>query len=80
MHRFDGEKYVLNQTINISSYVFSLAVTPNHQYLVVGSYEVSVYKYDGHQYNFLQKFTYDRVAITNEVAITSDHQYITVAG
>ena len=37
IHKFDGQKYTINQTIQISTSVRSIAMTQDHSFLAVGT-------------------------------------------
>ena len=60
VYRQNGSKYRKNQTVEVAKYIKHMALTQNHEFLVLGSDEdsVFVYKHNGTKFNSFQNFTY----------------------
>ena len=74
VYKFDGQEYKLNQTISIPTNVRHIAITPDHQFLVVGTHstQAHLYKHNGSQFSFFQSIGFS-LYYAQFVSITDDH-------
>ena len=79
IYTFNGSKFTLNQTINSSYRINSLAFTNDHLVLAIADYRsIHIYKYQGATF-VLNQTIYPGVSYFTRVSLTEDHQYLTFA-
>ena len=80
VYKYNGERYVQNQTFSISYIPWHITITQDHSFLTIATNgsDVYVYKHNGSQRNLLQTFSYPS-SFWKYALMTNDHQFLTVS-
>ena len=77
VYNFDGNQFILNQTIFLRKSIRSVSLTNDHQVLAAGTYnDVKIYEHDGTEFTLSQTINPGEYYFAR-VSVTEDHQYLT---
>ena len=77
VYKFNGSRFVLNQSIELPKWVISMALTNDHLKLAITSYPyLYIYGYNGTKFKLDQRISISSSPFT-VISFTSDNQYLT---